>query len=52
MDFEEQLIVLLENNNIAYNKTVVSKLAERIEAMIDSGDLANPDPEFADNYVI
>jgi hypothetical protein len=52
MDLQDQLIMLLENNNIAYNSTIVAKLAERIEDMIVSGDIANPDPDFAEGFVI
>lgn len=50
MEINDLLVEMFEAENIAYNGTIVFKLATLIEDMIESGDLANPDPDFADNY--
>ena len=48
----ETLVELLESEGIDYNGTILQKFADRIDSSIESGDLANPDPNFADNYEV
>ena len=52
MEIEDALIKMFDEMNISYNGTILFKLANKIDEMIDSGDLSNPDPEFAENYEI
>jgi len=48
MDLYDDLVDLFESRDIAYNGTIVQRLARTIEEMIEKGDLSNPDPDFAE----
>lgn len=52
METEDALRKMFDSMNIPYSGTILIKLAAKIDEMIDSGDLANPHPEFAENYEI
>jgi len=49
---EDRLVNMFDELALPYNKGVVAKLADVILEMIESGDLSQSDPEFAENYVI
>jgi len=48
MDLYDDLVEVFEKNDVAYNGTIVQRLANTIEGMIKKGELSNPDPDFAD----
>ena len=50
IDIAELLVDMFEENDISYNGTIAMKLGNYIEELIESGTLANPCPDFADNF--
>jgi len=48
MNLYDDLVEVFERNDIAYNGTIVQRLASTVEGMIKKGELSNPDPDFAE----
>ena len=46
------LVEMFNEQGIDYNGTIVFKIAQYIEDMIESGELANPCPDYADNFKV